>query len=185
MTGHNSDGLQGTPPMSYQVLWGLVLGGLVLGAIGFVYAGLNVANWRLSMILYTFAALFAFLVFSTLVTGFRIDDSGLRIVWQLTKGLGVGVILLAGCLLIFKQQGGNVLLHIGVGLLMLGQFIFGDRQLEQRLSLVEGESTNTLINLDSVELTFIRDEEGDQIVTVIPASRLQPVAGKDELIRDD
>ena len=80
--------------------------------------------------------------------------------WQLTKGLGAGVILLIGCLLVFDRQGGNVLIHIGVGLLMVGQFMFGDRQLEQRLSLVEGQSANTFVNLDEVELTFIREEEG-------------------------
>ncbi len=49
------------------------------------------------------------------------------------------------------------MLHAGVGLLMVGQFVFGDRQLEQRLSLVEGQSSNTLVNLDQVEMTLIRE----------------------------
>ena len=66
----------------------------------------------------------------------------------MAKGLGGGIILLVGCLMVFGKQGGNVLLHLGVGLLMFGQFAFGDRQLEQRLGLVEGESSNTLVNLD-------------------------------------
>ena len=57
--------------------------------------------------------------------------------------------------MVFGKQGGNVLLHLGVGLLMFGQFAFGDRQLEQRLSLIEGESSNTLVNLDLIELDLI------------------------------
>ena len=36
--------------------------------------------------------------------------------------------------MVFGKQGGNVLLHLGVGLLMFGQFVFGDRQLEQRFT---------------------------------------------------
>jgi hypothetical protein len=108
----------------------------------------------------------------SLSTGYRIDDPGLRIVWQLAKGLGAGIILLVGCLLIFAKQGGNVLLHFGVGLLMVGQFLFGDRQLEQRLNLIEGQSANSFINLDQVELTFIRKEGDDQKVVAIPAELL-------------
>ena len=41
--------------------------------------------------------------------------------------------------------------------MMVGQFAFGDRQLEQRMNLVEGESTNALINLDRLELAIIAE----------------------------
>ena len=120
------------------------------------------------------------------MTGFRIGDPGLRIVWQLTKGLGAGVVMLIGCLLLFGKQGGNVLLHLGVGLLMFGQFVFGDRQLEQRLSLVEGQSSNTLVNLDEIELAFrsTNVEDGEITVTPVPSSMLIAARDKNELIQD-
>ncbi len=44
---------------------------------------------------------------------YRIPDPGLRIVWQLTKSLGVGVVLLVGLTILFGQRGGNVLIHFG------------------------------------------------------------------------
>lgn len=172
-TGHNSDGLQGTPPIDYQTLWALVLAGTVFLVAALGYAGTQISNKTVQTITFTAAAIMGLFVLYALGTGFRIGDPGLRIVWQLTKGLGAGILLLIGCLMVFDRQGGNVLLHIGVALLMLGQFMFGDRQLEQRLSLVEGNSTNTLINLDSVELTFIKDGENEEQVVAVPSSRLQ------------
>ncbi|TWU26451.1 Cytochrome c biogenesis protein CcsA [Novipirellula galeiformis] len=185
MAGHNSDGLQGTPPISYDALWVCVLVSTGLIAAGFVVAGTQVRNAKLAMLMYQIGGLIALTLVLGLIYGFRIGDPGLRIVWQLTKGLGVGGLLLAGCLLVFKKQGGNVLLHLGVGLLMVGQFAFGDRQLEQRLSLVEGESTNTLINLDVAELTFIERLDGVDQVIGIPGSRLQQAADSDAVIQDE
>ena len=84
------------------------------------------------------------------------------------QGLGAGLILMIGCLMIFGKQGGNMLLHLGVGLLMVGQFAFGDRQLEQRLTLVEGQSSNALVNLDEIEMTFIQTAQDENTVTAIP-----------------
>ncbi|MFG0262373.1 MAG: cytochrome c biogenesis protein CcsA, partial [Novipirellula sp. JB048] len=185
MTGHSSDGLQGTPPMSYDALWICVLLGTALTALGFGVGGTQVRNPKLAMLMYQVAGLIALTLALGYLYGFRIGDPGLRIVWQLTKGLGVGGLLLVGCLLIFKKQGGNVLLHLGVGLLMVGQFAFGDRQLEQRLSLVEGESTNTLINLDVAELTFIERGDGVDHIIGIPGSRLQQAATSAEMIEDE
>ncbi len=115
--GHSSDGLQGTPPMSYQQLWAAVL-----SATNRAWASVSASRE---------------LAFPTRPSSpsrshsqpssgsssltrwlpdFRIGDPGLRIVWQLAKGLGAGVILMIGCLLVFDRQGGNVLLHLGVGL---------------------------------------------------------------------
>lgn len=183
--GHSSEGLQGTPPMSYQQLWAAVLASLTVLGIGLGVAGTRIANPTVKSIAYAFAATVGIFIAYALATDFRIGDPGLRIVWQLAKGLGTGVVLMFGCLLVFDRQGGNVLLHIGVALLMLGQFMFGDRQLEQRLSLVEGQSSNTLVNMDAVEMTFIERADGTDEVTAIPGSRLKQALRSDKLIRDD
>lgn len=177
--GHSSEGLQGEPPMSYERLWTLCLGTMAAIWIGLV--GLAIAaqpRWQKISWGVLALALAVYLIFS-LSTGYRVGDPGLRIVWQLAKGLGAGLVLLVGCLLVFRQQGGNVLLHFGVGLLMLGQFFFGDRQSEQRLNLLEGQTSNTFVNMDKVELTLIRQgEEADEFLA-IPGKRLQAASGQD------
>ncbi|MGI9470372.1 MAG: cytochrome c biogenesis protein, partial [Rubripirellula sp.] len=185
VAGHNSDGLQGTPPISYEKLWATVLAGVAVLGIGFGYSGWRVTNPTIKAVAFSIATAVAGFVIYALATQFRIGDPGLRIVWQLTKGLGAGVILLIGCQMLFDKQGGNVLLHLGVGLLMVGQFAFGDRQLEQRLSLVEGESSNTLVNLDLVEMTFIKKGDGGEDVVAIPGSRLRLAAQQEEVISDE
>ncbi len=185
LAGQSSEGLQGEPPMSYPQLWAMCLGTLAAGWIG-VTALAIIAQTRAMRITWIVASLAvaAYLIFS-LSTGHRIGDPGLRIVWQLAKGLGAGLILLVGCLLIFKKQGGNVLLHFGVGLLMVGQFIFGDRQTEQRLNLIEGQSSNVFVNTDKVEMTFIREVDGQQHFTAIPHQQLRQAATSKAVIRDE
>ena len=183
-SGHSSEGLQGTPPISYDMLWRCLLGGTGACALGMLFYGASATHKLARLGAIALAVLAGVFVIYASITGFRIGDPGLRIVWQLVKGLGAGVIMLVGCHYLFGKQGGNVLLHLGVAMLMFGQFIFGDRQLEQRLSLVEGEATNTLVNLDKVELTFIQEQDGIQKVTGVPASRLLAVAATDEVISD-
>ena len=183
--GHSSEGLQGTPPISYEALWASVLASLAVMAFGCVYAGVQVSQGTMKTLAFCLAALIGAFVAYSLADDFRIGDPGLRIVWQLAKGLGAGIILLVGCLMVFGKQGGNVLLHLGVGLLMFGQFAFGDRQLEQRLSLIEGESSNTLVNLDLIELDLIaKGETGDEVIA-IPGSRLRTAAETGVVISDE
>ncbi|MFM2004119.1 MAG: cytochrome c-type biosis protein [Planctomycetota bacterium] len=184
LAGQNSEGLQGEPPMSYERLWAICLGTLAAIWIGLVSLVITATSKGARIALGLVAlALAAYLVFA-LTTGSRIGDPGLRIVWQLAKGLGAGFVLLLGCLMVFKQQGGNVLLHFGVGLLMFGQFMFGDRQTEQRLTLIEGQSASAFVNLDQVEMTFQRQVGDQQQVVAIPSQRLRAAAESGEKISD-
>ena len=43
-----------------------------------------------------------------------IDDSGMRILWQLVKGCGASVILLAGCMMLFKKRASQRQVHRGI-----------------------------------------------------------------------
>jgi ABC-type transport system involved in cytochrome c biogenesis permease subunit len=184
--GHNDDGLQGTPPswLGYERLWASILAILAIGAVASGVAATSTRSLVFRRLGLVIAALLAIIVIGSLVTGFRIGEPGLRIVWQLAKGVGAGLVMLVGCQLAFGKQGGNVLLHLGVGLLMLGQFAFGDRQTEQRISLVEGQSTNTFVKLDEIELQLIRTEGDMQTVTAIPAERLIAAAQSESIISD-
>ncbi|QDS88369.1 Cytochrome c biogenesis protein CcsA [Rosistilla ulvae] len=179
----NAEGLQGQPP-SYPMVW-YGLCAMVFMALAGSIAGIVSAprrGWKYAF--GTLAVLFGAGAIAILA-GFTIGEPGLRIVWQMAKGLGVASILLVGCLLLFGQQGGNLLLHFGVALLMIGQFAFGDRQLEQRLILSQRESSNTLINMDQVELAFMdKSKEGETQVIAIPDSMLAAYEGSDSRISD-
>jgi ABC-type transport system involved in cytochrome c biogenesis permease subunit len=185
IAGHSSDGLQGLPPMSYGTLWALTLTGIALLGIAIGVGATQLPKSVVRTIAFTVAALIGCFVIYALVSGFRIGDPGLRIVWQLAKGLGAGLIMLVGCNLIFDKQGGNMLLHIGVALMMVGQFAFGDRQTEQRLNLVEGQATNTFVNMDSIEMAFIKTESDQERVTAIPGDLLAAAAESKTVIRDE
>ena len=41
----------------------------------------------------------------------RLDDSGIRILWELTKCSFAGLVLLTGCVMVFRKRAGIVLLH--------------------------------------------------------------------------
>jgi ABC-type transport system involved in cytochrome c biogenesis permease subunit len=170
VSAHLGDGLQGEPPFSYgwiwfglkAALWAATLGALAWG-IGWT-PKTRVVRWTA----WTLSALLICVSVALIATqdAFRIPDPGLRIVWQLTKSLLVSVVLLAGLLLLFGNRGGNVLIHLGVGLLMLGQFIFGDAQREERITLFEGQRSQVAFEQDTVELVFIDDSgaESNQVV---------------------
>ncbi len=184
MAGHSSDGLQGTPPMDYGTLWAFTLTGIAMLGVAAGFGATRIPHSVIRTLGFVVAALIGCFVVYALSSGFRIGDPGLRIVWQLAKGLGAGLILLVGCILLFDRQGGNMLLHLGVALMMVGQFAFGDRQTEQRLNLVEGQSTNTFVNMDAVEMTFIRAEADTETVTAVPGSRLRQAVKNNEVLSD-
>ncbi len=103
----------------------------------------------------------------------RLDDSGLRILWQLVKGLAAGGILLVGCIMAFRKRAGVVLLHGGVALLMCSELWTGLTASEAQMRIAEGETVNFTSDVRTTELAIIdhSDPEHDR-VTVIPASLL-------------
>jgi ABC-type transport system involved in cytochrome c biogenesis permease subunit len=156
---HYGDGLQGEPPFAYDWIWfGTKAAAHILTLASLAWLILWTPKTRVmfgtaisAVILTSFVSLFLVFTFDA----FRIPDPGLRIVWQLTKSLGVGFVLLTGLMFLFGERGGNVLIHFGVGLLMVGQFIFGDAQTEERVSLAEGQKTTAAVEVDTVEFVII------------------------------
>ncbi|MFM7412065.1 MAG: cytochrome c biogenesis protein ResB, partial [Planctomycetota bacterium] len=170
LTGHRSDGLQGRPPVDYDAVWQLVQVGAATLA-----GGLGAAAWQarrrlVSGTLGVASIILGVVVAATLVGGesWRMNDPGLRIMWQLIQSSVAAVVLLAGLVMVFGARGGNVLIHVAVGLLMVGQFLFGDRQIEERISLVEGQSTSVAYRTDEVELAFVdaADPTADRVAAV-------------------
>ena len=178
ISGHAADGLQGAPPISYDTLWSLLRAGFAIATLVLVaYAVQTRKMPKLTRILSWIGVTILLSLSLVMIFGgssARLNDPGMRIVWQLLQAGIASAVCLVGLIMVFGVRGGNVLIHAGVGLMMVGQFVFGDRQVEQRLSVAEGDSTSLVFQQDAVELAIIdtSDPEKD-VVTAIPESRLR------------
>jgi ABC-type transport system involved in cytochrome c biogenesis permease subunit len=180
LAGHRTDGLQGSPPFDYHVVWRLVQVGCGSMAIGLGIAAMQSRQRLVQSILGGGAAVAAAVVVLTLIGGdsWRMNDPGLRIMWQLIQSSAAAVVLLAGLVLVFGPRGGNVLIHVAVGLLMLGQFAFGDRQIEERMSIQEGETATFAFRTDETELALIdTSDAGADAVTAVSSRLLAARSG--------
>ncbi len=104
----------------------------------------------------------------------RLDDSSLRILWQLGKGTLAGLVLLVGCLLVFQRRAGIVLIHAGIGMMMLGELLVGLTAVESRMVIREGETVDYVIDIRNLELAVIdKSQAGRHDVVAVPESRLR------------
>ena len=185
--GHQADGLQGRPPFDYDVVWLLVQAGGGVLALGLGAAAVTARTGLARWVAGVGAAAVGAATLMTLVGGesWRMNEPGLRIMWQLIQSSVASLVLLAGLVMVFGARGGNVLIHLAVGLLMVGQFVFGDRQIEERMTIVEGRETNVACRTDEVELAVIDSSgtERDQ-VTAISGRLLKARAGGEPIAID-
>jgi hypothetical protein len=98
--------------------------------------------------------------------------------WAVGSALMVN--LLAAHLIRFKlswRRAGIILLHAGIGVLFVGEFVAGIKQVEGRMTVREGQWMNFQEHYDATELAFIdrSDPKADRVV-VIPGSLLRPGA---------
>ena len=103
----------------------------------------------------------------------ELNGSSMRIVWQLLQGGLAGGVLLVGMLMVFGKRGGIVLVHTGVGLLMLGELIVGLTAVEEEIQLGEQQTAVFARDTRTVELAIIdpTPEDHDDVV-VIPGRLL-------------
>lgn len=97
-----------------------------------------------------------------------------RITRQLLEGGGASLVLLAGFALIFKRRAGIVLLHSGIGLMMVNELWAGLATHEGHMTINEGQTVNFVEDSRRAELAIIdpSDPEFDDVV-VIPDTRLR------------
>uniref|UniRef100_A0A7C2JYP1 Cytochrome C biogenesis protein n=1 Tax=Schlesneria paludicola TaxID=360056 RepID=A0A7C2JYP1_9PLAN len=189
LSANNAEGLQGEPWVSYDTLWRIFLGGLAATAIasivGCARTTLGSLNWWLTAacsVLLT--AVLVYLVWRGADS--RLSDSAMRILWQLTQGGLAGLVLLAGCILVFKQRGGIVLLHAGIGLMMFGELLVGKTAVEAQLQMQEGETVNFVQDIRTVELAVVdRSDPQHDVVTAIPRQLLLDSLERKQPIADD
>jgi ABC-type transport system involved in cytochrome c biogenesis permease subunit len=118
----------------------------------------------------------------TLGNDFALDESSMRILWQLIKATSAGVVLLVGCLMMFKQRAGIVLLHAGVGLMMFSELLVGLSAVESQITAQEGQSKNYSEDTREVELAVVdRSATDTDEVVVVDQRRLK----REEIVSDD
>ena len=104
-------------------------------------------------------------------------DAFWRVAKRLIHGSIAAATLLTGCKMLFGRQGGNVMLHFGIIILLLSELSTGLFAKESRMQIKEGESANYTVDIRTPEVAIIRSlNDDEEEVTVIPEDRLR--AGK-------
>jgi ABC-type transport system involved in cytochrome c biogenesis permease subunit len=164
-SGHNAEGFQGEPAFAWTTLWWWVKAGITLVGIGLLaFAVLSDASRRrLGLISGGVGLLLVGLSTWLWSTGDAtyLGDSGMRVLWQLIQALVAGVILLVGCLLLFRRRAGVIVLHAGIGLMMFGQWFVGRYDAEEQITMAEGQTINYAQDIRSVELAVIDHQSPD------------------------
>lgn len=175
--GSMGKGFQGIPILPWSTLWQLVkllLVGLWVGSIVQLVRldrAKRVAWYSLAT---TCGALGVVVLFCLLRDdAIRPADPSLRILWQLIQATLAGLVLLVGCVILFKKRGGIVLIHLGVGLMMLGELLVGLFAVEEQMRITEGRTANFARDIRTVELAVVDDSDpGEEKIVVVPASLL-------------
>ena len=173
-----SDTIQGVPSLEWSTIWGLFKVGLAATWVGIAYALWNAEPNRkaeragLTIAGLTLAVLLGWLVYR----GEEVmpSPSSLRILWQLLKAGLPAVVLLAGCWMVFRKRAGIVLLHAGIGLLMVNELIVYTLHEEGSMRIQEGETVNFVQDIRTTELAIVDPSAPDQDeVTVVPQSFIE------------
>ena len=171
-----ADGFQKSPPIPYHQMWVMlqvVVFGLCVAAISGIFLMQRERRTE-KLILGTAAFLGLVALGVTIVRGESafIGDSGMRILWQLGQATIAALVAGAASVLLFNRKAGIVLLHIGLAGLMLNELFVTYTNDETRMSMVEGETATTAIDVRATELAIIdrSDPKTDRIIA-IPESR--------------
>jgi ResB-like family len=191
LAGHNSGGFQAQPPLSWQGMWyGLqaIFGGAWVVATYYFTTSVLLPLWRqqaaprqmallrLRIVVGSTVVLAALgvLLLTSFVRGWYVGDEAMRVTWQLLQGGLAGLVLLAGCVLLFQKRAGIVLLHAGIFLLMANELVVARYAVEWQVFLMEGQTSNFVRDIRTVELALIDNagQETDEH-TVIPRPILE------------
>ena len=182
--GDFHQGLREKPLLSWEgtallTLFGAITSSCVLGAAAIVFGSRAASTgdkqgWVRTALSATGAVVSA--LGCVLLAAFFNDVSALRILWQLIQGTMAGVVLLGGCWLVFDKRAGIVLLHCGIGLMMLSQLFVGLWAVEERISIEEGETSAFAFDTRVSELAVVESTESSERHVVIPQKLLEQAA---------
>ena len=186
-TTGGSMGFQNESAVDYSYVWtGLLFSMLLLGAGG-VYGGLMMPKHRLAERL-SLIGLGVGFAGAAIWLGLQpdkgqFDDSSMRILWHLIKATIAGLVLLGGCVVLFRKRAGIVLLHAGVLLLMVGEIVVGLCAVEGKMSLFEGRSANYVEDIRDYELALSEVKpDGTVVEQVIDSATLNPGLSSEDAV---
>ena len=183
-TTGGSMGFQNESALSYDIVWKSLLFAMLLLGAGAVYGGILLNRGRGAERATALAA-------GTLVAGLavylgvqpeqgQLTDASMRILWHLLKATVAGLVLLAGCWLLFKKRAGIVLLHAGVMLLMIGEIIVGLAAVEGRMGIFEGRSSNYVEDIRDFELAISTvSDDGTRTESIVASDPFRDAASGD------
>lgn len=184
--GSDKDTVGETAPLAWSTLWSVTKWGLVAlwvaGAYGLakLESSRKLERWTLAI----FQAVLGGALLWVFSQGAEaaLGDSSMRILWQLMKGGLAGLVLLAGCALVFRKRAGIVLLHGGIALVMANELVVHTLHVEGQMHIREGETVHFVQDIRTVELAVVdpSNPKTDDVV-VVPRSLLKD----DEPIRDE
>ena len=81
--------------------------------------------------------------------------------------------LLVGCIMVFKQRGGIVVIHAGIALMMFGELFVSLYAVENQARMAEGQTVNYVYDVRNTELAITHKlGDGQEEVIAIPRSKL-------------
>ena len=178
-------GLQQTDPTAYRTIWQAMLASMLLLGAGGIYGSVALPGHRtVERILLGVAGLglVGLTVTLALQKDAQFSDASMRILWDLIKATVAGVVLLAGCVLLFRKRAGIVLLHEGVTLLMVGEIIVGLVAVESRMTIREGRTANYSQDIRAAELVVTESNpDGTRTEHIVPAEAVDDAAGAESI----
>ena len=170
--GSGKETIESVAPFEWSALWAAMKWTLVVlwGAGAYALLQLDkshgIERWLLVGFEVVLGALLVFLF--TFGEQATLGDSSMRILWQLIKGGLAGLVLLAGCVLVFRKRAGIVLLHGGIMLVMANELVVYGLHAEGQMQLVEGQTVDYVYDIRAVELAVVEpsDPKTDDVVVV-------------------
>ena len=179
-------------PEFCDILWQCFRGALAVLTVAGAYAltfwnapaKTKLIEWRVLLVVDVLLAIL--IVWLLANPDARVDNSGIRILWQLSKATAAAIILLVGCVLVFRKRAGIVLLHGGIALIMLTELFTAVAAVESQMVIGEGETANYSSDIRTSELAIIDHSPADHDqVTVVPKGILVENVGESVPIDDD
>jgi ABC-type transport system involved in cytochrome c biogenesis permease subunit len=187
MGGSGKDIVEGSAGVDAALLWNgvkaalAVLWGAILYAVWKADPAARLQRALLMLAGLLVGGILGYLVYyGTLTTP---DPSAMRILWQLVKATSAALVLLAGCILVFRKRAGIVLLHAGIGLMMANELVVYGLHSEGTMRIGEGDTSNYVEDIRTIELAVTAPAGAEkEDVTVIPKSLLLRSLGEGQKI---
>ncbi|WP_437205424.1 cytochrome c biogenesis protein CcsA [Planctomicrobium sp. SH664] len=168
-SGSSDEGLQAKPLIGYDTMWWFLQTSLFGLCAVCIYAAASSPKDQKQQ-RWVYGVLAVMLGIASMIA-FRSDaasEATMRILYQVIKATVAGVVLLAGCMMVFKKRAGIVLLHAGIGLMMLFDVLVGMKHIESQMQIVEGETVNYSRDTREIELAIVdhSDPERDRVQAI-------------------